>query len=108
MMLLCKQLQMKMDAFFIDGPGGTGKTFLYNTLLATIRSSSEIAVAVTSSGIALLIMSGRTAHSRFKISLKLNKSSTCNISRNSKEARLINLAKLFIWDEAPMIHKFAF
>ena len=95
--------------FFIDGPGGTGKTFLYNTLLATIRSSGEIAVAVASSGIAaLLIMGGRTAHSRFKIPLKLNESSTCNISRNSKEARLINLAKLFIWDEAPMIHKFAF
>ena len=95
--------------FFVDGPGGTGKTFLYNTLLATIRSSGDIAVAVASSGIAaLLIMGGRTAHSRFKIPLKLNESSTCNISRNSKEAQLIILAKLFIWDEAPMIHKFAF
>src|SRR3954452_7234098 len=87
--------------FFIDGPGGTGKTFLYNTLLASIRSSGEIAVAVASSGIAaLLIMSGRTAHNWFKIPLKLNESSTCNILRNSKEAQLIHLAKLFIWDEA--------
>ncbi|GBB91117.1 hypothetical protein RclHR1_18230007 [Rhizophagus clarus] len=95
--------------FFIDGPGGTGKTFLYNTLLSTIRSSGEIAVAVASFGIAaLLIMGGRTAHSRFKIPLKLNESSTCSILRSSKEARLITLAKLFIWDEAPMIHKFAF
>ena len=95
--------------FFVDGPGGTGKTFLYNTLLATIRSSGEIAVAVASSGIAaLLIMGGRTAHSRFKIPLKLNESSTCSISRNSKEAQLIIQAKLFVWDEAPMIHKFAF
>src|SRR3954469_22330698 len=95
--------------FFIDGPGGTGKTFLYNTLLATIRSSGEIAVAVASSGIAaLLITGGRTAHSRFKIPLKLNESSMCNIPRNSKEACLINLSKLIIWDEAPMIHKFAF
>ncbi|CAB5176430.1 unnamed protein product [Rhizophagus irregularis] len=56
--------------FFVDGPGGTGKTFLYNTLLATVRSSGEIAVAVASSGIAaLLMMGGRTAHSRFKIPL---------------------------------------
>ena len=95
--------------FFIDGPGGTGKTFLYNVLLSTVRLSGEIGVAVASSGIAaLLIIGGRTAHSRFKILLKLNESSTCNISRNSKEARLIMLAKLFIWDEAPMIHKFAF
>ena len=26
----------------------------------------------------------------------------------SKEACLINVAKVFIWDEAPMMHKFAF
>src|SRR5437763_16702744 len=95
--------------FFIDGPSGTGKTFLYNVLLATIRSSGDIAVAVVSSGIAaLLIMGGRTAHSRFKILLKLNEPSTCNILRNSKKAQLIILAKLFIWDETSMIHKFAF
>jgi PIF1-like helicase/Helitron helicase-like domain at N-terminus len=97
------------ECFFIDGPGGTGKTFLYNTLLAKIRSCGEIALPVASSGIAaLLISGGRTAHSRFKIPIKLNESSTCNISRGSKEAQLINMAKLFIWDEAPMMHKFAF
>jgi hypothetical protein len=105
-------LQAIADAngcFFVDGPGGTGKTFLYNTLLATVRSSGEIAIAVASSGIAaLLMMGGRTAHSQFKIPLKLNESSTCSISQNSKETRLIILAKLFIWDEAPMIHKFTF
>ena len=89
--------------------GGTGKTFLYNVLLSTVRSSGDIAVAVALSGIAALLITGsRTAHSRFKIPLKLNESLTCNISQNSKEARLIILAKLFIWDEAPMIHKFAF
>jgi len=50
--------------FFIDGPGGTGKTFLYNVLLSTVRSSGDIAVAVASSEIAaLLITGGRTAHS---------------------------------------------
>ena len=57
--------------FFIDGPAGTGKTFLYNTLLAEIRSHGDIALAVASSGIAaLLISGGRTAHSRFKIPFK--------------------------------------
>jgi type II secretory ATPase GspE/PulE/Tfp pilus assembly ATPase PilB-like protein len=50
--------------FFVNGPGGTGKTFLYNTLLSTVRSSGDIAVAVASSGIAALLMKGgRTAHS---------------------------------------------
>ena len=33
-------------------PGGTGKTFLINLLLATIRGESNIAVAVASLGIA--------------------------------------------------------
>src|SRR5688572_10278386 len=56
------------QCFFIDGPGGTGKTFLYNTILAKVRLDNEIALPVASSGIAaLLIDGGRTAHSRFKI-----------------------------------------
>ena len=97
------------ECFFVDGPGGTGKTFLYNTILAKVRLCGEIALPVASSGIAaLLIDGGRTAHSRFKIPIKLNETSTCNISRRSKEACLINIAKVFIWDEAPMMHKFAF
>jgi len=97
------------QCFFIDGPGGTGKTFLYNTILAKVRLCGQIALPVASSGIAaLLISGGRTAHTRFKIPIKLNETSTCNISRGSKEAHLINATKLFIWDEAPMMHKFAF
>jgi hypothetical protein len=97
------------ECFFIDGPGGTGKTFLYNTILAKIRLYGEIALPVASSGIAaLLIDGGRTAHSRFKIPIKLNESSTCNISQGSKETHLINMAKLFIWDEISIMHKFAF
>ncbi|PKY57229.1 hypothetical protein RhiirA4_283232, partial [Rhizophagus irregularis] len=72
----------KYGHFFIDGPAGTGKTFLYNTLLATIRLHGDIAIAVASSGIAALLLSGgRTAHSRFKIPLKIDEFSTCNISR---------------------------
>ena len=59
--------------FFVDGPGGTGKTFLYNTLLAKIRSRGEIALAMASSGIAaLLLEGGRTVHSRLKVPITLN------------------------------------
>ena len=36
--------------FFIDGPGGTGKTFLYNTLRVKVRSQSKIALGLASSG----------------------------------------------------------
>lgn len=36
--------------FFIDGPGGSGKTFLYNCLLANVRSTHRIAIACAGSG----------------------------------------------------------
>ncbi|XP_049406434.1 uncharacterized protein LOC125870124 [Solanum stenotomum] len=35
----------KPGAFFVDGPGGTGKTYLYRALLATVRSKGFIALA---------------------------------------------------------------
>ncbi|XP_042479690.1 ATP-dependent DNA helicase pfh1-like [Macadamia integrifolia] len=89
--------------FFIDGPGGTGKTFLYRALLATIRSKNQIALATATSGVAVAIMpGGRIAHSRFKIPISIDDSSVCNFSKQSATAKLIRKAKLIIWDEAPM------
>ena len=58
----------------MDGLGGTGKTFLYNILLSSVRANRGIALAVASSGIAaLLLEGGRTAHSRFQIPIRINK-----------------------------------
>ncbi|KAK9698409.1 hypothetical protein RND81_08G102300 [Saponaria officinalis] len=65
--------------FFIYGHGGTGKTFLWKTLCAGIRSRGEIVLPVASSGIAsLLLPGGRTAHSRFGIPLNVNEDSFCS------------------------------
>ena len=50
--------------FFFYGHGGMGKTYLYRTILATVRSKGKIALAVSSSGIAVVLLpTGRTAHS---------------------------------------------
>lgn len=58
----------RAQVFFIDGLGGTGKTFLYKALIATVRAEGHIAVATATSGIAASIMSGgHTVHSIFKI-----------------------------------------
>ncbi|KAG6646090.1 hypothetical protein CIPAW_08G169300 [Carya illinoinensis] len=93
-------------AFFIDGPGGTGKTFLYKALLAEIRSKDLIAIATASSGVAASILpGGRTAHSRFKMPLDSNKNSICSVSKQSGLAKLLQVTKLIIWDEAPMSRK---
>ncbi|GKE36573.1 ATP-dependent DNA helicase PIF1 [Tanacetum coccineum] len=86
--------------FFIDGPGGTGKTFLYKSLIATVRSRGLIALATASA--ANNMTGGRTAHSRFKISINLTTNSICNIKKQSGLAKLLCQAKLIIWDEASM------
>ncbi len=97
-------------AFFVDGPGGTSKTFLYSCLLSTVRAQGRVDVAVASSGIvALLLDEGCTTHSRFKIPVQgLNNTSTCYISRDSELAALLQAAALIVWDEAIMMHRHVF
>jgi ATP-dependent DNA helicase PIF1 len=97
-------------AFFVDGLGDTGKTFLYSYLLSTVRAQGRVAVAVGSSGITTLLLDGGcTAHSRFKIPMQgLNSTSTCYISRDSELAALLQAAALIVWDEAVMMHRHVF
>ncbi|CAA0843023.1 Unknown protein, partial [Striga hermonthica] len=44
--------------FFVYGYGGTGKTFLWRTLYAGLRSKGGIVLCVASSGIASLLLPG--------------------------------------------------
>jgi hypothetical protein len=44
-------INRKGRIFFVDGPGGTNKTFLYSCLIATVHSEGLIAVATATSGI---------------------------------------------------------
>ncbi|KAG5565565.1 hypothetical protein RHGRI_001468 [Rhododendron griersonianum] len=89
--------------FFVDGPGGTGKSFLYRALLATVRSTKGIALATATSGVAASILpNGRTAHSRFKIPLEKDGKITCNVGKQTGLAKLLRATSLIIWDEASM------
>ncbi|XP_051223656.1 uncharacterized protein [Lolium perenne] len=89
--------------FFVDGPGGTGKTFLYRALLARVRLERKIAVATATSGVAASIMpGGRTAHSRFKIPLNIEEGTSCHFTKQSGTAKLLRMASLILWDEATM------
>lgn len=102
-------LQNKGGMFFVYGYGGTGKTYLYKTMSAALRSQGEIVLNVASSGIAaLLLEGGRTAHSRFAIPINVVEDSMCNIPGDSDLADLIRQAKLIIWDEAPMMSRYYF
>ncbi len=96
--------------FFIDGLGGASKTFLYGCLLSRVRSTGDIALSMTSSGIAALLLEGGcTPHSRFKIPIaSLCGSYVCYVPLNSPQAALIWVARLIVWDEAPTAHKHVF
>uniref|UniRef100_A0A7N2RE67 ATP-dependent DNA helicase n=2 Tax=Quercus lobata TaxID=97700 RepID=A0A7N2RE67_QUELO len=73
-------LKKRGGLFFIYGHGGTGKTYLYKTIIASLRSKKHIVLVVASSGISALLLRGQ----------------------------LISLTSLIIWDEAPMDHRYAF
>ncbi|XP_029172028.1 uncharacterized protein LOC114941268 [Nylanderia fulva] len=96
--------------FFLDAPGGTGKTFLISLILAKIRSQQKIALAVASSGIAATLLDGgRTAHSTFKLPLDIHNkpNALCNIKKNSGIAAVLRKSSLIIWDECTMAHKYS-
>lgn len=96
--------------FFLDAPGGTGKTFLINLLLSKVRSLKKIAIAVASSGIAAtLLQGGKTAHATFKLPLDMhyNDSPVCNISKQSGTGKLLQNCALIVWDECTMSNKVA-
>ena len=93
--------------FFVNGPGGTGKTFLYRVLCHAARGEAWIVLCVASSGIAaLLLIGGRTAHYMFKIPVEgLDEASICKIPKESNRASLLRAARLIIWDEMTMQHR---
>jgi hypothetical protein len=62
-----------------------------------------IVVATATSGIAGSIMpSGRTAHSMFKIPIKLGDNIVCNFSKQSRMKAHLRTASSIIWDEVAM------
>ncbi|CEP08870.1 hypothetical protein [Parasitella parasitica] len=92
--------------FFVDGPGGTGKAFVFNALLNRIRQDGDIAIAVASSGTAALLLEGvRTAHSTLKILLDVTTSTMCDMTPRLATASFIKRAKIIVWDECSMMSK---
>jgi hypothetical protein len=90
------------NLIFIDAPGGTGKTFTFNTILkwTELRHGSGSTISVASSGVSsLLLFRGRTAHSTFKFPLHTDSRVNCAIGGKSDQADRIRKAKIIIWDE---------
>lgn len=59
--------------YFIDGPGGSGKTFLYKALIYYFLSRKKKVLSMAWTGIAsILLPKGMTSHKTFKLPLDLN------------------------------------
>jgi hypothetical protein len=96
----------RLNGFFVDAPGGTGKTFCFNTIVRKLRAAGKHAICCASSGVAAVLLdNGGTFHSRFKAPLNADENSTLNIESNSELADAIRQAHIIIWDEAPMSSK---
>ncbi|XP_076030510.1 uncharacterized protein LOC143018816 [Oratosquilla oratoria] len=95
------------NGVFVNAAGGTGKSFVLNLLIDTVRSQGKVALAVASSGIAATVLSGgRTAHNMFKIPLmEYDETRACSINKNTELARLLQQTQLIVWDEVVMANK---
>lgn len=95
--------------FFMQGPAGTGKTFLYKCLCHYYWGQGKIVLYIASSGIvALWLPGGHTVHSQFKIPLATTDSWVCNIALSTQLGELLWNTALIIWDEVPMQHKYCY
>ena len=64
--------QSAQTCFFLTGPAGTGKTFVYQTLYYRLVGQGKNVLSVAYSGIAAsLLLRGQTAHSAFKLKLNM-------------------------------------
>ena len=99
----------KGKMFCLNAAGGTGKTFVLNALLDAVRGDGFVALATASSGVAAQLMpNGTTVHSRFKVPINVQETSTCNFTSRDATGRLISMTKLIIIDEMTMQHKFVY
>ncbi|CDF36294.1 unnamed protein product [Chondrus crispus] len=92
--------------FFLDAPGGTGKTFVLSAIQDFLRTRRKQVIAVATSAVAAALLDGgRTAHSVFKIPIPVSAESTCSFSTNSDTGRTLQQVDLIIWDEIVMCHR---
>ncbi|XP_022843247.1 uncharacterized protein LOC111366784 [Olea europaea var. sylvestris] len=57
---------------------------------------------------ASLLSAKRTSHLRFTIPLQTSSDMQCSVSKQSSLGQLLQMKKLIMWDEAPMINRCAF
>ena len=100
---------LEPKVFFIDGPGGSGKTYLYNFLIRFAIFFSKNVIASAMTGIAsTLLPGGQTTHKAFCIPIPCHENSTCRVSPSSDYGEKLRSTLFFIIDEASMLDRYQF
>jgi hypothetical protein len=98
----------KKRLFFLHGSGGTGKTFIYNTLIDRCRQKRRYSLPMASTGIAAtLIFNGATIHSTFCIPAdrQIDANFFPHIGPLSLKYAKLKMTELIVIDEVTMVHK---
>ena len=87
--------------FFVDGPGGSGKSFLFEAFLHYVRGRGQMAVACAWSGLAAtLLPGGRTCHARFGFPVPLPREDVpWSVTAASGRGQVLAQCGALIWDE---------
>ena len=87
--------------YFVDGPGGTGKSFLFQALLHTVRATGQIAAACSWNGLAAsLLPGGRTCHARFGFPVPVPREHVpWRVTARTGKGQVLIRARLLLWDE---------
>ena len=70
---------LEQQCFFLNGPGGSGKTYLYNTLMSFVRGNQKKNLYEIASSI---LKVGCTVHRCFKLPVPVTDTRVSKISLN--------------------------
>lgn len=92
--------------YFLNGAGGSGKSYICNILTDKLRYLGLVVINVASTGCASILMNnGNTIHTAFKIPIPIFEDSCCNIKMQSSLASFIKLAAVIWIDELILTHR---
>jgi hypothetical protein len=103
-----KKKKLINGCIFVDGPGGSGKTYTYRTMCHLFcangikyKSSSWMGIAAN------LLPDGRTMHKTFGLPFNVDKDACSNSKPNNVCGQEMIMTDVFIIDEISMVPKFA-